>query len=499
MRHNQDTENNIERQAGIDNLRTTILADIAKTESVIQRDNPSVKYPLTDLGNVERFLQLFPNDVCYIPEKNDFYFFDGKKWIKDLQGKRTHELANQTVRFIYQEAKNEIDESTRKEIARFALKSEHKNRRDAIVNDLKHRVVKSINEFDIDPWLFNVQNGTIDLRSGKLQPHDRNNFLTKISPALYDIEATCPLWDETLNIFFRGNRELIEYVQKLYGYTLCGVKNERLIVFLYGRGRNGKTTITGTPLKIFSDYGLAADISTFTESRFSRQAGAASEDVARLHGARYVRATEIGASDKLNEKFIKDISGGDIITARNPYGRSFDFKPNFTLWMFGNEKIRIDGQDTGIKDRVKFIPLTFEIPRDQENRSMRDRLFDEEASGILKWMIDGCLKWQAEGLKEPAEIITATDDFFAEQDPVGLFIRDCCQCKEINSIKYSTLYDAFCSFTDAEISKHRFSKIIKDKGFEIQSMSANQKYVIGLCLKTNVDNNKDIESVVFNN
>lgn len=480
MENNNPTN---ESQAKIIQLRNSINTDLQAAKDFIERENPREKYPLTDLGNVERFLQLFPDDVCFIPEENDFFIYDVKRWVRDLQAKRTHELVDETVRSIYQEARNETDEAMRKELARFAIRSEHKNRRDAIVNDLKHRAVKSINDFDRDQWLFNVQNGTIDLKTGELKPHNRNDLLLKISPAIYDPAARCPLWMNTLDLFFRSDAAMIEYVQKLFGYTLCGVKNERLIVFLYGKGRNGKTTITGTPLKIFGDYGRASDVSTFTVSKYGRQAGAATEDVARLRGARYVRTTEIGASDKLNEKFVKDISGGDIITARNPYGRSFDFSPNFTLWMFGNEKIRVDGQDTGIKDRVKFIPLTYEIPRDQEDRSMRDRLYDEEASGILKWMVDGCLKWQADGLREPAEVVSATDDFFAEQDPVGLFLRDCCQCAEGNSIRYGDLYEAFSNYSDSQMSKFRFSKTLKDKGFEIEALSANQKYVMGLSLR----------------
>lgn len=481
MENNKPTN---ESQAQIIHLRNSIDAELQAAKDFIEREKPKEKFPLTDLGNVERFLQLFPDDVCFIPEENDFYFYDTKKWTRDLGGRRTHELGDMTVRSLYQEARNETDEGMRKEIARFAIRSEHKNRRDAIFNDLKHRVVKSINDFDRDQWLFNVQNGTINLKTGELQPHNRLDHLMKISPVNYDADATCQLWMDTLRLFFRGNDDLIEYIQKLYGYTLCGVKNERLIVFLYGRGRNGKTTITGTPLKIFGDYAKAADVSTFTVSKYGRQAGAATEDVARLRGARYVRTTEIGASDKLNEKFVKDISGGDIITARNPYGRSFDFSPNFTLWMFGNEKIKIEGQDTGIKDRVKFIPLTFEIPRDQEDRTMRDRLYDEEASGILKWMVEGCLKWQADGLREPAEVVSATDDFFAEQDPVGIFIRDCCQSAETNSIKYSELYEAFTEFSDVTISKQRFSKTLKDKGFSVEALGPNQKYVMGLSLQS---------------
>lgn len=454
-----------------------------ETLSRIETEKLLEKFSLSDLGNVERFMRSFKDEAVYVPEEGDFYQYDGQRWARDIQGKHVSELIDCTVRSIYGEARNCDSETTRKAVAHWALKSEHRQRRRAIFEDLKHRVVKPISEFDRDPWLFNVQNGTINLKTGELRPHDCNDFLMKISPVTFDTGAACPLWLKTLKLFFRDSKPVIDYVQKLFGYTMTGVKNERLVVFLYGRGRNGKTTITGTPLRIFGDYGASSDISTFIESKYGRAAGSASEDVARLLNKRYVRTTEIGAGDKLNEKLVKDVSGGDIVTARFLFSRSFDFQPCFTLWMFGNEKIKITGQDTGIKDRVKFIPLTFEIPKSQEDPTMRDRLFDEEASGILNWLIQGCLQWQKEGLGEPDEIKEATSGFFAEQDPVGLFIKDCCDCDEGHSIKYGSLYDAFMEYTDVKFSKYRFSKTLEEKGYEIIAAGANSRFVLGITLK----------------
>lgn len=446
-------------------------------------------FSCTDMGNVERFLSSYPNDVVYIPEEKNFYKFDGTKWIIDLQEKRTRELVEIVVRNIYAEAKTKSTEAERKATASWAMKSESKKHRDAIVSDLKHKLVRSYQDFDADPWLFNLLNGTIDLHTGKLLKHDRFHYMMKISPVIYNPDAKCPNWFSTLDLFFQKNKSIIYYVQKLFGYTMCGVKIERLVVYFYGTGRNGKSTIIGIPFKILGDYAAAADISTFIEGKYGRQAGAASEDVARLYRKRMVKATEIGARDKLNEKFVKDISGGDVIAARFTYGRTFEYISSFTLWMYGNEKIKIEGQDVGIKDRVKYIPLLFKIPEQIENKKIRDELFDLESSGILNWMLEGCLKWQKEGLSEPEEIKDATDNFFAEQDPVGLFINDCCIIDQSHSIKYSTLYDAFLAYSDVNLSKQRFSKsLTSHDGIEIEALTANQKYVLGLSLKANLSN-----------
>ena len=343
--------------------------------------------------------------------------------------------------------------------------------------------MQSVDDFDCDPWLFNVLSGTIDLRTGLTLPHKYSDFLMKLAPVNFDILAKCPLWNDTLNLFFKKNKSIIEYVQKLFGYSMTGVNNERIIIFLYGRGRNGKTTITNTILKIFGDYAAAADITSFIQSKMGKQAGSATEDIARLRGKRYVRTSEVGGGDKLNEKLVKDISGGDIITARHLYRGYKDFTPTFTLWLFGNEKIKIDGQDTGIKDRVKFINLDFQIPAEQEDKQMRERLFAEEASGILNWLLVGCLRWQSEGLAEPIEITSATAEFFDEQDAVGQFLLDCCICGEMNVIKFSAFYDAFIEYSVVYMSKQRFSKILHDKGYKIEAGANNKKFIFGISLK----------------
>jgi len=372
-------------------------------------------------------------------------------------------------------------EAERKMFAAWALKTEDEGKRRAMVAGAERisSLVKSITEFDRDPWVFPVNNGVIDLKTGKLKPHKPQDYILKISPVDYNPDADCPLWKDTLKLFFQNQESIIEYVQKLFGYTITGIKNERLIVFFYGEGRNGKSTITGVPLHVFGDYGVAADISTFIQSKWGRQAGSATEDIARLAGKRYVRTTEIGQHDKLNEKFVKDISGGDVITARNPYGRSFDFKPALTLWMFGNEKIKVDGQDTGIKDRIKFIPLMFKVPKTSEKKEMSELIIKTEAAGVLNWILEGCLKWQNEGLREPEEITEATNHFFEEQDPVKTFISECCTSSDAG-IQYKTLYNSFVEYSDVHLSKQKFSKALNRLGYNIMAINGNVRYVEGL-------------------
>lgn len=480
----------LEQQAELARLREETKNLIASNSAFLEREKPDEKFALTDLGNAERFVHNFSNAVCYVPEAKYFFTYDGKKWSQDIGTKHTNEHIDTTVRRIYHEAELENNESTRKAIAKWALKSEGRKQRDAILNDIKARLTKSINEFDAHPWLFNVNNGTVDLQTGQLKPHSPDDYLMKISPIIFEPTAKCPLWIETLDLFFEKNQAVIDYIQRLFGYSLAGiVKGHRVIPYLHGKKRNGKSTIFGTILKIFGDYGVAVDISTFIESKFGRQAGAATPDLSRLKGKRIAISTEIGEHDKLNEKFLNGISGGDTITARNLRADFFDFAATFTVWLFGNNKVRVsdNSKDTGVGDRLKYIHMTYQIPEDLADPSIPERLYHEEGSGILNWLIEGCLKFQSEGLHEPDVIRESTDDFFQEQDPVGMFIKDCCSLGETNSILYKTLYENFVLFSDTEMSKHRFSKILRGKGFEIEALGPNQKYVMGINLKTGIE------------
>lgn len=442
---------------------------------------PDWKFRPTDLCNVELFTQIAKGRLLFIPELKKWHYYNGRNWIEDVQKVETEQACVNVVRSLYAMSAAAYSESERKMYSVWAQRSEEESRRASMIKGAERtgELIKPIGEFDRNPWAFPVQNGVINLKTGLLEPHKPEDFTLKISPVTYDQTATCPEWENTLKLFFEDKENLIRYVQKLFGYSMCGIKNERIIAYLYGPGRNGKSTITGIPLYVFGDYGRAADISTFIESRWGRQAGAASEDVARLAGIRYVKTTEIGPRDKLNEKFVKDLSGGDIITARLPYGRSYDFKAELMLWIYGNEKIKVEGQDVGIKDRFTFIPLMFKVPSGKQKKDMAEYIIKHESSGVLNWLIQGCLNWQHEGLKKPAEITEATTEFFAEQDPVNVFITECCKQSDAG-VKYKTLYDSFTEYSDVHLSKQRFSKNLKRLGHEIVSIGGNVKYVEGL-------------------
>ncbi len=439
-------------------------------------------FALTDLGNIRRFVKQWHDDIKYIIEEKLWRYFDGKKWKEDPRKTQINSRIEKTVRSIYAEAERVPTEELRKSIAKHAMISESRSRRQSILLDAEQhfQFVDSIVEYDKDPMSLNVQNGTIDLRTGKLRPHNKDDKLLKISPIKYDERAKCPLFQKMLNIIFNGDVELINYVQNIVGYSMTGLTNEQILFFLFGDGKNGKSTFLSTISHILGDYSMSSSISTFLES--NRMAGSASEDRARLQNVRMVIASETSENQKFDEAFLKDLTGGDTITARFLYGRSFDFCPKFKLWFFGNHKPKINGHDYGIRRRIKMIPFVYTIPESVRDKNILTKLY-LEGSGILNWMLEGCLRWQREGFTEAKAVQEATSDYFNENDVVGRFLNECTRKTENNEtkIRFSDLYHFFNEWPEAiNINRQKFSKLLKDKGLETFQGAQRVTYVKGI-------------------
>ena len=456
--------------------------DITNSSYPLHKINEFNDAEFTDLGNTKRFLKLFYDRISYIKEEKQFRVWNGKYWEEDSQKAMVSFHVEQTIKKIYEEAGLSDDMNLRKQISKWAIKSESRTRRLAIINDLEQsiHIVKSISQFDQNPWLFNCQNGTINLQTGKLQPHNLNDYNIKISPVNYDSAAICPLWDGMLQIIFKGDNDLIDYVQRLVGYSMSGISNERIIMFCWGNGRNGKSTFLEMIFYILANYARTTSIDTFMVGS-KRNPGGPSEDLARLHGIRLVKTSEATDGARLNESLIKDLSGGDTITARNLRASSFDFKPILKLWMFGNYQPQIHGQDTGIKDRIKMIPFLYKI--ENPDKSMQIKL-QAEAPAILNWMIEGCLKWQKEGLTEPDIVKNTTEKYFMENDPVGKFIQECCVLGPTKSILLKDLFKAFEEFPDSgRMQRKKFVQILeRNFGLSTDKGYGNYLYTNGISL-----------------
>jgi putative DNA primase/helicase len=326
----------------------------------------------------------------------------------------------------------------------------------------KSAMAISIDELDTDPWLFNVINGTIDLRTGQIREHRREDFITKLAPVRFCPDEDCPLWRTFLDRIFAGNGELIGYMQRLVGYCLTGVTEEHILPFLYGTGANGKSPSVETILKLFGpDYAMKAA----PDLLLAKRGESHPTDRADLFGKRFVACVETEEGRRMAEALTKELTGGDRIRARRMREDFWEFVPTHHIWLAGNHKPIIFGTDHGIWRRIKLIPFEVVIPDAEQDKKLPAKLAGE-LSGILNWAIAGCLEWQQGGMKEPNIVQARTCEYSGEMDDVGKFIDEHCETGPGFMAAATELYRAFQeAMPDSGINQHSFGARLRQKGF----------------------------------
>lgn len=423
----------------------------------------------TDLGNAARLVRDHGAVVRYVYKWSAWLTWDGTRWLRDETGD-VERLARETVRNIYHEAGDADTEAERKAVAKWAAASESRGRLEAMVALARAEpgIPVRHTDLDADPWLLNCPNGTLDLRTGELRPHRRADLQTKRAAVAYDPQAACPTWDAFLQRIFAGDVELIRFVQQAAGYTLTGLTIEQCLFFCYGKGRNGKSTLINTLMKLLVDYAQKAP----TEMLMAKPNGGGSgvpNDIARLVGTRMVVAAEVEENRRLSEAVVKDLTGNDPISARYLHQEFFDFLPSHKLWMYGNHKPVIRGTDDGIWRRLRIIPFLVQIPEEEKDETLPDRLL-AELPGILAWAVRGCLDWQASGLKPPAAVVAATTGYRNEMDVIGAFLDEAAVLAPTASAAAGDLYAAYTAWCDEggehAINQRRFGAQLTERGLE---------------------------------
>jgi putative DNA primase/helicase len=310
--------------------------------------------------------------------------------------------------------------------------------------------------------LLNVLNGTVDLRTGELREHRREDYLTKIASVEYDLNAACPVWDKCLSRWMDGNADLIGYLQRVFGYALTGNVSEHALWFLYGSGANGKSTLLMTLLAMMEDYGCQA-ISELLMQRANEQHPTERAD---LFGRRFVATIETDEGKRLAESLMKQMTGGDRIRARRMREDFWEFAPTHKIFLAANHKPAIRGTDYAVWRRIKLIPFTVTIPDEEKDAHLPDKL-KAELPGILAWCLRGCLEWQRSGLGEPDEVRQATASYQAEQDTLAEFFAECCFVHPEAKCRASDLLDAYQRFSgDKIMTANAFGKRLKERGYE---------------------------------
>lgn len=439
-------------------------------------------YDMTDTGNAHRMYDRFGNIIKYSYNRKKWYFWDGKTWVLDEMGE-IKKLADEVCEDLKKEALNMQDDDLQEKALKFAKKSAGSHAKEAFIKECQHLrdIPAAPDDFDAYSDFLNCQNGIINLRNGEIITHDVNFMMSKICNSEYDIKRRKPkLWLKFLDDVTGGDKTLQEYIQKCIGYSLSGSNREQCAYFLYGMGNNGKSTFLDTISDLLGGYAANAQPDTLMiQSRLGSSGGGANSDIARLKSARFVTCEEPTEGVRLNEGLLKQLTGGSKVTCRFLYGDEFEYTPEFKIWIATNHKPVVRGTDVGIWRRIKLIPFEVNIPKEKVDKNLKYKL-RQEFPQILAWAVEGCMKWQQEGLGEPQKVIEATKDYKNEMDLIGGFCEQCIviDYNTDNKIPASELFNLYTTWAKANneyvMSSKKFgmevSKKIPEKGRNAQGI-----------------------------
>ena len=421
------------------------------------------RFNLTDLGNAARLVHRHGRNLRYCWLWRKWLVWDGQRWVKDDSGE-VYRLAKHTVATIYQQAAAAPDDETRKALAKHAMRSEAGTRIKEMVDLARSDVPVMPGELDASPDLLNTESGTIDLRTGELREHRREDLITKIAPVDYDPEAVAPAWEAFLERVLPGE-ELRAFVQRAVGYSATGDTSEQCMFINHGGGANGKSTFQEALSAALGDYAMR----TPTEMLLARRSDGVPNDVARLKGARFVSASETEEGRRLAESRIKDLTGQDTITARFMKAEWFDFAPTHKLWLSTNHKPEIRGTDAAIWRRIRLVPWAVTIPPAEQDKKLPIAL-RHELAGILAWVVRGCLQWRREGLQAPDEVRKATGEYRAEMDVLAGFLVECCELDTGHWEYAKDLYECYKRWCDENGERpepqRKFGGRLGERGFQ---------------------------------
>jgi P4 family phage/plasmid primase-like protien len=438
---------------------------------------------LTDLGNAKRFTLAHGKDVRFCHGWKKWLYWDGQRWVKDEMGE-IQERAKRTAIAMLGEGAHELDDERRKKLLAWQRQSEFEHRIQAQIKlaQSEEGTPVRVAELDRDTMLLNCQNGTLELCTGDFRGHRREDLITKLARVIYDASAECPRWLAFLNRVMGENKELVRFLQRTAGYALTGDTREHALFLFYGTGANGKTTFLEVLKYVLGDYAMSAEFSSFIATRGT----GVRNDLARLAGARVVIAVESAFNRRLAEEVIKQVTGGDTITARFLYSEHFEFRPQFKIFLATNHKPRIRGTDTAIWRRIHLVPFTVTIPNEDQEKALPEKL-REEASGILRWALEGLAAWRRGGLAAPVEVTAATSDYRSEQDVLQHFLDERCVPDSGFVTSAGDLYKGYTSWCVANgetpLCKKDLGMALQERGFRKNRDGCTRKW-IGVKLST---------------
>jgi phage/plasmid primase, P4 family, C-terminal domain len=448
--------------------------------ATIQSPEQLKKYPLDDIGTAKLFADVFRSVIMYVPEYKRFYTYHNGCWELDMEDLRTKQyiksFSDMTKNIIPPAAPPQADGEKIDDPWLIYRKHHLKYRalkfRDSLCRDVKSELHGSISKFDTQSYLFNCKNGTLNLNTGQLQPHKAQDNLSKMGRVIYDPAATCDRFIKFIDEITEGKKDRAKMLQKALGYCLKGEANEECYFTVIGqKTRNGKGTLFDTVMNIFGDYGAQIDFNSLARGG-AKDGSRATPDIARLIGVRLALSNEPDKGVYVNEALLKQLTGNDDITARPLYGDVVQFKPVFRLFVTANSKPSVADDSLFASDRIKLLPFTKHFGDEERDTNLKALFRTEEVkSAILNWLVEGYRMYQAEGLKNTAEMEVLTAEYRKENDLIGMYLNDRVNLDstEKTTIKALRLdYEIWCKVIGSKpLGLRMFKEELEKKDIEI--------------------------------
>ena len=440
-------------------------------------------YELNEVGNCERFLDSFGSEFIFV-ENLGWYYWNKSHWEEDKTASLIKQKIIESIYLLrnYELSIPEEEKGRRAKIHNFynASMSERKITAILRIAETSPKIFRKSNILNNKKDYLNVQNGVIDLRQGIILPHDKKYYFTKVIPVDYPrinsgLPILAPVWKDFLSTTFMGNTSLIEYIQTMMGYSLTGITKEQCVFFMTGTGRNGKSTFIKVLQQLLGGYYKKLNTDALIEKHNSSPIN---NDIARLHDSRLVVCSEVEEGKMWNLSLMKDMSGGDEISARFMRQEYFDFLPQFKMWIYGNYKPMLKGLDEGTKRRFRIIPFDAKIEPSKVKKNL-DELLTKELSQILAWAVEGAVRYYRTTEKDlqvpiPEVVSIATEEYFLDNDPLHVWLDDYFNNQDDvmfsgDMIDKKTLYKSYKEFADETGAKafaeKSWSRKMKEHGF----------------------------------
>lgn len=463
----------------------------AAARAVLDDSPDLLGYLFNDHGNACRLIALYGENLRYCHSFKKWLVWDGMRWAVD-DTDQAYRLAKLTMlEFL----KQVVDSHSGEQAEKFARGCLDARRVTSMLSMAESEIFIRPGELDADPYLLNFLNGTVDLRTAELHPHDRGDFITKLVHYRYSPKAKCPSWLSFLDQVMGGGpgasegeleraRRMAEYLQRALGYSLTGCTIEKAVFVPFGEGDNGKSTMLTTFRQVIDEYSVLLQADTLMVRQESNNSQA---DLADLRGARFVQTSETEEGQRLAQGKLKRITQGmGKIKAVRKYENPIEFPETHKLWIDTNRKPNIrDADDKATFNRLHPIPFTVRITRDQIDRDLPAKLL-REAEGILAWAVEGTKLWHESGLLRPPEIEAAREQWHSEVDQLGRFIEERCIVADTVRARTSVVYAEYKRWTEEAGEKNvvnsaSFRDRMVNRQYEIRHLSTGDVYLgIGL-------------------